>query len=913
MDSPALAPRHDCPPAEVLQRYRDGRLSAEERNRLAPHLDVCPSCQAYLDELDQGDNQLAEIARHAPPPPPPIPNYEYLRDEYDFPRVVGRGGLGVVFLARYGGLAGSPPRAVKVVHTGYQILPRARERFLLEIEAVTELARQGHPGFVQIFECGEAGGCLYYVMEYVPGGNLQRLLQKYQPTPHEAAEWLLDLAQTMVIAHRNGIFHRDLKPSNVLVVMEQAASDTVPHLKCLKIADFSHARLIHRDSSLTQGEPVGTPNYMAPEQARGEQADARADVYGLCAILYEMLTGRPPFEAPSPLATLDLVRSPDHLPQSPAALRPGLAQGTDADLVSICMKGLEKDRDRRYKDVPQLAADLQLYLEGRPTKARPLRWPARLTRWARRRPALAGLASAVAFLGLLLLGAAALFWRADTLRRAGEAQAQANELLLTQRALDAEAERRRIAEESLTREFISAGDTLLAQGAPGQAREQYRRAVRRPDLAASQRLLLRARIVRTSAALDDMAAVKEELDALGREQHPSAETDAAYRFKKALYLLHRSMEESVASATALAAETNHYEQEAELLLRQAVEDKVLTEADRRSARGLLAQSADEALQRFREATEIEPFHVYANLYFVLTSILAGRLEEALPRLEIWLRMSPRNPDPVVYKAIVLTLMGKYAEAGRVMRELERGPEGARNIGKGTLAAYQAVLDTIQSIQITLVETPMDTSARLAFLGKLAGAVMRYNMRAPWGEEPAGMFRVPLTPAQRRSVGRFLKAVQTGMGISFTGWPGIADPRGGLKQLEAAGPFIPEGWRLYFRASFKANLKDQEGAAIDLEQAIDSPAIFSIRRFCLLSVANYKLKLASKNATPEQSLAEVRTLLRQAYGLGPMNAPLKEKYLDALIRSGDLEFAGDLARSWDNRKALERVQQLKHQP
>jgi hypothetical protein len=912
MDSPAdslpsaSAPRGECPPAEVLQRYCDGRLSAEERNRLAPHLDVCASCQAYLDELDQGDSQLAEIARHAPPPPPPIPNYEYLRDEQGFPQLVGRGGMGVVFLARYGGLAGSPPRAVKVVHTGYQILPRGRERFLLEIEAVTDLAKQGHPGFVQIFECGEADGCLCYVMEYVPGGNLQRLLQKYQPTPQEAGTWLFDLAQTMVIAHRSGIFHRDLKPSNILVVTEEAVSDNVPHLKCLKIADFSHARLIHRDSSLTQGEPVGTPNYMAPEQARGELADARADVYGLCAILYEMLTGRPPFEAPSPLATLDLVRSPDHLPRSPGAIRPELAHGTDADLVSICMKGLEKERHRRYEDVTELAADLRLYLEGRPTKARPLRWSARVARWARRKPALASLASTVAILSLLLLVGAAVFWQAELYRRD-------TELILTQRTLDAERRERRVTDGALTHTYVVAGDTLLQQGAPGEAREQYRRAVERPDLPADQRTLMQARIARTSAALDDMRAVKKELDALGRDQDLSAETLAAYRFEKALYLLHRSMEESISSAKALAAETNPYEQEAEQLLHQVVEDKSLPEADRRTARGLLAKSADEALKHFQAAMDVEPFHVYANLYFISISLLAGRLDDARPRLDIWLRMSPGNPVPAVYKAIALTLQSRYAEAEHILQELGRNPESGRKIGKGTLAAYQAAVETLQAIQKTLVETPMDISARFAFLGQLMGAVMRYQLHTLGAEEPAGLFRVPLTPAQRRSVGRFVQAIQTGTGISFTGFSGFGNPRAGLKQLEVVGLFIPEGLRLYFRAIFKAGLKDEEGAAKALEQAIELPALFSIQRFCLMSVAKYKLKMASKGTAPEPLRAEARALLRRAHALGPMNAQLKVDYLDALIRSGELEFAGDLAQSWKNRKALERVEQLKHRP
>src|SRR5262249_24858857 len=148
----------------TLQRFRDGRLSAEARARLAPHLDVCPRCQAILD---QRDSRLAELARQAPPPPPPIANYEYVLNEDGFPTVLGRGGLGIVFLARYLGLNSRPLRAVKVLHPGFQITQRERDRFLLEIEAITELGKQGHHGFVQIFDSGPAGNCLYYVMEYI--------------------------------------------------------------------------------------------------------------------------------------------------------------------------------------------------------------------------------------------------------------------------------------------------------------------------------------------------------------------------------------------------------------------------------------------------------------------------------------------------------------------------------------------------------------------------------------------------------------------------------------------------------------------------------------------------------------------------------------------------------------------------
>ena len=160
----------------------------------------------------------------------------------------------------------------------------------------------------------------------------------------------------MVVAHGNGILHRDLKPSNVLLLLESVSREARPSIRALKIADFSHVRLVDHESSLTQGEPVGTPNYMAPEQVRGEPVDARADVYGLCAILYEMLTGVPPYKGPSAQATMEMVRSPA-ASYRPESLRPELARSADRDLASICMMGLDKERGRRCVTVDAVLAE----------------------------------------------------------------------------------------------------------------------------------------------------------------------------------------------------------------------------------------------------------------------------------------------------------------------------------------------------------------------------------------------------------------------------------------------------------------------------------------------------------------------------------------------------------------------------
>ncbi len=414
-DFPTLPLEGDHLSPLILEAYRSGHLTPDERQRIAPHVDACEHCQA---RLDQPDSLLAEVVRHAAPTPPKIAKYEYILDNDGFPLVLGRGGLGVVFLARYTGLPGNPLRAVKVLHTGQQIDRRARERFLREVQAITGLAGQDNQGFVQVFQCGETRRrCLYYVMEYVRGGDLHKRVKQQLPEPMLAAQWMLTLAQTMEVAHRIGIFHRDLKPGNVLLELEDAPAHVMPVVRNLKIADFSHARLTQTASDLSRDEPVGTPNYMSPEQARGKPVDARADVYGLCAILYELLTGKPPYSAGSPQATMELVRSDSTAPAHPATFNAALAQGACRDLVSICMKGLEKEPSCRYGTVHELVEDLQRFLKGEATRARPMRWPEQVKRLCRRHPGRVALAaSALVVCAVTVSGAVYLRHKAERAR-----------------------------------------------------------------------------------------------------------------------------------------------------------------------------------------------------------------------------------------------------------------------------------------------------------------------------------------------------------------------------------------------------------------------------------------------------------------------------------------------------------------
>jgi serine/threonine-protein kinase len=304
---------------------------------------------------------------------PEVEGYQVLAE-------LGRGGMGVVYKARQTKL--NRIVALKMVLAGAHAGTDQLARFYTEAEAVAHLQ---HPNIVQIYEVGEHSGLPYFSLEYVDGGSLsERIGGKPQPV-EEAAGQVAALAQAMAYAHEHGIIHRDLKPANVLLTR-----DGQP-----KITDFGLAKRLESDSSQTKsGTLMGTPNYMAPEQARGEvkEVGPLADVYALGVILYEMLTGRTPFLGSSILDTLQQVRN--HEPVPPSRLQPKVPR----DLETICLKSLEKDPAKRYTTAGTLADDLYRFLAGEPILARPVSAPERLWRWCLRNKRVAALSAAVLLL-----------------------------------------------------------------------------------------------------------------------------------------------------------------------------------------------------------------------------------------------------------------------------------------------------------------------------------------------------------------------------------------------------------------------------------------------------------------------------------------------------------------------------------
>jgi serine/threonine protein kinase len=327
--------------------------------------------------------------------PPLIPGYELLG-------LLGQGGMGVVYKARQ--IALNRSVALKMVLAGAAAKQEQLSRFRAEAET---LACLQHPGIVQIFEIGEHEGRPYFALEYVNGGSLDKQLASTPQPPQEAAALVEKLARTMQVAHERGIVHRDLKPANILLVHAEPTPDTTHHSRLStyqpKITDFGLAKQLDGDSGQTRtGQILGTPSYMAPEQATGRLTDigAATDVYALGAILYEALTGRPPFRGATSVETLMQVTNDE--PVAPTRLNPQVPR----DLETVCLKALQKEIARRYRMAHDLADDLRRYLDGVPVQARPLSTWERGWKWACRRPALAGLLGVSVVAALALVGSA---------------------------------------------------------------------------------------------------------------------------------------------------------------------------------------------------------------------------------------------------------------------------------------------------------------------------------------------------------------------------------------------------------------------------------------------------------------------------------------------------------------------------
>jgi WD40 repeat protein/serine/threonine protein kinase len=445
-----------------------GRPGAEDEPATLP---PPPAADASLHAAPTVPPADPEATRYTPQPPEAAPSPWPSVAGYEILGELGRGGMGVVYKARQ--VALNRLVALKMILAGAHAGEPELARFRTEAEAV---ARLQHPNIVQIHEVGEADGKPFFSLEYCAGGSLADKLDGTPLPPHDAARLVETLARAMDAAHRAGIIHRDLKPANILLTFSgrsqtgvgQAAlaplSERPLNEHTPKITDFGLAKKLDSGSGQTaSGAILGTPSYMAPEQAGGQTKEVGplADVYALGAILYQLLTGRPPFKAATAMDTLLLVLSEEPVP--PRRLQPK----TPVDLETLCLKCLQKETRKRHASAEALADDLRRFLNREPILAR--RTPAweRGLKWARRRPALAALLGVSIVAVLATLGGS--MWYNARLRKSlaetDEQRAKADEQRAKADEQRAKADEQRAkAEFAVVRLYTTNGMRLVDEG-----------------------------------------------------------------------------------------------------------------------------------------------------------------------------------------------------------------------------------------------------------------------------------------------------------------------------------------------------------------------------------------------------------------------------------------------------------------
>jgi serine/threonine protein kinase len=728
-----------------------GDLAEPVAQAIILHLESCPVCEAAAERLDRTTDPFMRLMRQALQPfagesstvttisegatpsrgTPERPDRDVKGREgprgYAILDELGRGGMSVVYRARQK----RPQRvvALKVLLSGSHASTERRLRFLAEADAI---ARLQHPNIVQVYEVGERDGLPFLVLEFMRGGSLAKELAGRPLPARQAAELCEVLALAVEHAHSQGVVHRDLKPANILLQIADSrlqierrdegsiGQSTICNLKSAipKISDFGLAKQERSDLTAT-GEVLGTPSYMAPEQAHGagREVGPAADIYALGAMLYEFLTGRPPFLGASVLQTLEQVRGQEPVP--PARLQPHVPR----DLETICLKCLQKEQGKRYASALWLAEDLRRFLNGEPILARPASSVEKVWRWSKRKPLVASLAATLA---LTLIGSVlaltGLYLKADTQRQRAEgaeerwqqaaADARTGEAKAQRSEADAKAvleffQKRVLSAAAPKGQYGGLGPDVTIRAAVDQAEPIIAKSFKDQPLAeASIRQVLGHTYV--FAGLYPRAIDQHQRALTLRRTHLGADHPETLKSMVSLAQDY-DMEGLPAEALRLYEETFRLCES-----RLGPDDSETLWAMRGVANGL--QSAgrltealplyEQALKRARTALGSDNQDTHMHMHTLAKAYrIAGRLAEAIPLFQETLKLQtiklgPDHPNTLGTMdglAIALLNAGQFAESAALLRETSKRMNAA--LGPD----HPATLDALNNLALAYRE------------------------------------------------------------------------------------------------------------------------------------------------------------------------------------------------------------------
>jgi tetratricopeptide (TPR) repeat protein/tRNA A-37 threonylcarbamoyl transferase component Bud32 len=745
--------------------------------------------------------------------------------------------MGVVYKARH--LRLNRIVALKMVLAGEHAGPESMARFQAEAEAA---ARLRHPHIVPVHEVGRFAGLPYFTLEFVPGGPLSKRLAGRTLAAADAARLVELLARAVQHAHEQGVVHRDLKPANVLL---EDGPDAPPGAWTPRITDFGLAKRLGDQGRTADGAVLGTPSYMAPEQARGDRkaVGPAADVYALGAVLYELLTGRPPFLAATSMETILQVL--DTEPAPPRRLQPK----TPLDLETICLKCLQKEPAKRYASAAALAEDLGRFREGRPIRARPAGALERAAKWARRRPVVAGLSALAA--ALTAAGVGAFAWAY------GQALDQRD------RALKAEGER----QAQLARELAGSARLAAQRGDWEKALRDYEGALANGG---EDPVDLRLGKLECLAALHQARPYRRELAALAGRADLGRHAGEV-RLMQAYEMMASGKEKEGATAVGEA-----------LALK-------LPPADEAYAQALLAPTLPGSTRCLLEAVRIEPSHGRALGLLAPLLLLQGRIDEARVAVVQLKAAAPNSLSGMIVEALLLARDGEVDAAKALCGRLEKdyGPEGV-NLYRDLvqLTADVTAEDSLWAApKVVDVKRVSDLYHRFVKFARAVDA----GADAGWGD-----FIVFTLPGFRDFAA---DPAVAGMKDPAQALRFVGDP---LPVADAFLRFWPDGYFHYLRATVLIGQGKLDEAEAALLQALATPSLLRVQRRAQFELMRTRWKRAQKLRGPAcwELRDQARRDLRRLVALGGEYPAWANQELQSLAR--DLNEDGialTAARTW----------------